>query len=29
MSDLVAVADKRFADTNSTDLGHETPSLMG
>jgi hypothetical protein len=29
MSNFVTVADEGFADTYSTDLGHETPSLMG
>jgi hypothetical protein len=29
MSNFVTVTDERLADTDSTDFGHETPSLMG
>jgi hypothetical protein len=29
VSNLITIADKRFADTSTTDFGHETPSLMG
>src|SRR4029078_2676883 len=29
VSNFVAVADYRLASTSTTDLGHETPSLMG